>query len=90
MPTPERSTLVQALQAVPDPRRQCQDLRHPSADVLVLGFGAALRGCEDFVEVEAFARSKEDFFRRSLELPHGIPAHDTFRRVFGAVCPQAL
>jgi len=90
MPTPERSTLVQALQAVPDPRRQCQNLRHPLVDVLVMGFCAVLCGCEDFVEVEAFARSKEDFFRRFLELPHGIPAHDTFRRVFQAVCPQAL
>ena len=90
MPTQERSTLVQALQAVPDPRRQCQNLRHPLVDVLVMGFCAVLCGCEDFVEVEAFARSKEDFFRRFLELPDGIPSHDTFRRVFQAVCPQAL
>jgi len=49
-----------------------------------------LCGCDDFVEIEAFARSKEDFFRRFLELPCGIPSHDTFRRVFQAVCPQAL
>src|SRR5262249_1994289 len=90
MPTPERSTWVPALQAVPDPRRQCQNLRHPLVDVLGMGFCAVLCGCEDFVEVAAFARSQEDFFRRFLELPHGIPAHDTSRRVFQAVCPQAL
>ena len=36
------------------------------------------------------AAPKEDFFRRFLELPRGIPSHDTFRRVFQAVCPQAL
>jgi predicted transposase YbfD/YdcC len=35
-------------------------------------------------------RSKEDFFRRFLELPNGIPSHDTFRRVFQTVCPLAL
>src|SRR5262249_47323026 len=34
--------------------------------------------------------SKEDLFRRFLELPHGIPSHDTFRRVFQAICPLAL
>lgn len=86
----EQSDLVAALGAVPDPRRQCKNLRHRLVDVLVLGFCGVLCGCEDFVEIEAFARSKEDFFRRFLELPHGIPAHDTFRRVFQAVCPQAL
>ena len=90
MPAHEQSDLVAALGAVPDPRRQCKNLRHRLVDVLVLGFCGVLCGCEDFVEVEAFARSKEDFFRRFLELPHGIPAHDTFRRVFQAVSPQAL
>jgi predicted transposase YbfD/YdcC len=90
MPAKEQSDLVAALGTVPDPRRQCKNLRHRLVDVLVLGFCGVLCGCEDFVEIEAFARSKEDFFRRFLELPHGIPAHDTFRRVFQAVCPQAL
>ena len=90
MPTPERSTLVQALQAVPDPRRQCKNLRHPLVDVLVVGFCGVLCGCDDFVELETFGRKKEDFFRRFLQLPEGIPSHDTFRRVFQAVCPEAL
>ena len=90
MPTPERSKLVEALAAVPDPRRQCQNLRHALVDVLAIGFCGVLCGCDDFVEIEEFGRSKEPFFRRFLELAHGIPSHDTFRRVFQAVCPQAL
>jgi predicted transposase YbfD/YdcC len=90
MPAKEQSRLVEALQAVPDPRRQCKNLWHPLADVLVMGFCGVLCGCEDFVEIEEFGLAKEDFFRRFLELPHGIPSHDTFRRVFQAVCPQAL
>jgi predicted transposase YbfD/YdcC len=90
MATQERSSLVAALQAVPDPRRQCQNLLHRLADVLTIGFCGVLCGCEDFVEVEEFGSSKEGFFRRFLELPHGIPSHDTFRRVFQAVCPRAL
>jgi predicted transposase YbfD/YdcC len=89
MPT-EPSNLVEALAAVPDPRRQCQNLRHRLVDVLVLGFCGVLCGGDDFVEIEEFGRSKEAFFRRFLELPHGIPSHDTFRRVFQAVCPRAL
>lgn len=86
----ERSELLEALEAVPDPRRQCKNLRHPLVDVLALGLCGVLCGCEDFVEIEEFGRSKEAFFRRFLELPHGVPSHDTFRRVFQAVCPQAL
>src|SRR5262245_47920801 len=90
MPAKEQPRLVAALEAVPDPRRQCKNLWHPLVDVLVLGFCGVLCGCDDFVEIEAFGRSKEDFFRRFLALPHGIPSHDTFRRVFQAVCPQQL
>jgi len=90
MPAKEYSELVAALAAVPDPRRQCQNLRHRLVDVLVVGFCGVLCGCDDFVEIETFGRSKEAFFRRFLELPEGIPSHDTFRRVFQAVCPQAL
>jgi predicted transposase YbfD/YdcC len=86
----EPSKLMAALDTVPDPRRQCKNLLHRLADVLVLGFCGVLCGCEDYVELEEFARSKEDFFRRFLGLPNGIPSHDTFRRVFQAVCPQAL
>jgi predicted transposase YbfD/YdcC len=90
MTTPAQSKLVEAIQAVPDPRRQCKNLRHRLVDVVILGFAGVLCGCDDFVEIEAFAHSKADWFRRFLELPHGIPSHDTFRRVFQAICPLAL
>jgi predicted transposase YbfD/YdcC len=90
MQTKEQSPLVAALAAVPDPRRQCKNLRHLLVDILVVGFCGVLCGCDDFVELETFGRKKEAFFRRFLELPEGIPSHDTFRRVFQAVCPQAL
>ncbi len=90
MPVKEQSPLVAALAAIPDPRRQCKNLRHPLVDVLVIGFCGVLCGCEDFVEIETFGRKKADFFRRFLGLPEGIPSHDTFRRVFQAVGPQAL
>jgi len=90
MTTPAQAKLVEAVQAIPDPRRQCKNLRHRLVDVVILGFAGVLGGCDDFVEIEEFARAKEDLFRRFLELPHGIPSHDTFRRLFQALCPQAL
>ncbi len=90
MATMQHSTLVDALAALADPRRQCNNLKHRLVDILVIAFCAVLSGCDDFVEIEQFARAKELFFRRFLELPAGIPSHDTFRRVFQAVSSSAL
>jgi hypothetical protein len=90
MGTKERSALVDQLARVPDPRRQCQNLRHSLVDVLTIGFCGVLCGCDDFAEIEAFGRAKEEFFRRFLDLANDIPSHDTFRRVFQAVSPGAL
>jgi predicted transposase YbfD/YdcC len=82
--------LVEQLQDVPDPRRQCRNLKHPLVDILVLGFCGTLAGCDDFVEIAAWADLHLEFFRTFLELPHGMPSHDTFRRVCTTVRPSAL
>ena len=82
--------LVERLQALPDPRRQCKNLKHQLVDLLVLGFCGTLADCDDFVEVAEWASQNEAFFRTFLELPNGIPSHDTFTRVFAAIRPDAL
>lgn len=84
------SALVERLQALPDPRRQCHNLKHLLSDVLVLGFCGVLAGCDDFVEIAAWARLHHDFFRTFLQLPGGIPAHDTFNRVFAMIDAPSL
>jgi len=85
-----RVPLVEFLSQVPDPRRQCRNLRHPLASVLTLAFCATLAGASSFREMEAFCRAHESFFRGFLPLPHGVPSHDTFARVLQAVDPRAL
>jgi len=82
--------LVEQLQTIPDPRRQCLNLKHRLVDVLLIGFCGVLADCDDFVEIADWARHHEDFLHTFLELPNGIPAHDTFRRVFAAVQPAAV
>jgi predicted transposase YbfD/YdcC len=82
--------LVEQLQAIPDPRRQCRNLKHRLVDVLLIGFCGVLADCDDFVEIADWARHHEDFLRTFLELPNGTPAHDTLRRVFAAVQPAAV
>jgi predicted transposase YbfD/YdcC len=82
--------LVEQLHTIPDPRRQCRNLKHRLADVLLIGFCGVLADCDDFVQIAEWARHHEAFLRTFLELPNGIPAHDTFRRVFAAVQPAAV
>lgn len=85
---PLTCALVEQLQAIPDPRRQCANLKHPLVDVIVLGFCGVVAGCEDFVEITTWGKLHEGFLRTFLELPQGIPSHDTLTRVF-AVVPAA-
>jgi len=72
-----------------DPRVKRRRL-HRLTDVVVLAVCGVLSGCESFTDVERYAKSKLAFFRQFLELPHGIPSHDTFSRVFARLKPAAF
>jgi len=82
--------LVERLETIADPRRPGENLKHRLVDILVLGFCGVLAGCDDFVEIAEWATGNEAFFRTFLELPHGIPSHDTFTRVFALLRPATL
>lgn len=82
--------LVERLETLVDPRRQSENLKHRLVDLIILGFCGVLAGCDDFVEIAAWAQVQEGFFRTFLELPHGIPSHDTFTRVFAMLKPATL
>jgi predicted transposase YbfD/YdcC len=45
-------------------------------------------GAESFNDIELFGRSKEAWLRTFLDLPNGIPSHDTFNRVFSILSPE--
>lgn len=68
-------------QNVPDFRiNRCK--RHNLLDILVIALCAVVCGADDFEEIEAYGKQKEAFLGTFLELPNGIPSHDTFNRVF--------
>jgi len=83
-------SLVEALQTIPDPRRQTANGKHLLVDIIILGFCATLAGANNFVEIALFASTNRAFFQTFLELPNGIPSHDTFNRVFSLLKPQTL
>lgn len=61
--------------------------RHKLLDIVAIAVCAVICGADTWVEVEAFGHAKRDWLRTFLALPHGIPAHDTFGRVFAALDP---
>jgi predicted transposase YbfD/YdcC len=74
---------------LPDPRSG-PALRHQLLDVVTVAVLAVLCGADSWVDVALVGRSKEAWLRTFLPLPHGIPSHDTFGRVFAALDPTAV
>jgi len=77
------------LENVIDPRVD-RSRRHKLVDILVIALCGFLAGCEGWVDVELFGISKRKWLEKFLELPNGIPSHDTFGRVFALLDPQQL
>ena len=76
-------------QVVDDPRRD-HGKRHELLDVLILSLCGVLCGAQSWVDVADYARTKQDWFETFLDLPNGIPSHDTFDRIFRLLDPQQL
>lgn len=58
---------------------------HLLTDILAISVLAVLCGAEDFTDIEEFGKRRRDWLGEFLELPNGIPSHDTFRRVMAAM-----
>jgi predicted transposase YbfD/YdcC len=72
-----------------DPRRAHRRL-HRLQDILVIALCAVIAGAQDWQQIETFGRKRRDWLSSFLELPNGIPSHDTFERVFNRLEPQAF
>jgi hypothetical protein len=75
---------------LPDPRRETRNKLHPLQDILMIVLCAVLSGVEDWVGMEAFAEEKATWLRGFLDLPNGIPSHDTLSDVLGRIDPVAF
>jgi len=77
------------LECIVDPRMD-RSKRHKLVDILVIALCGFLAGCETWVDVELFGLAKQKWLGKFLQLPNGIPSHDTFGRVFTLLDPQQL
>ena len=84
-----KTTLISCMSEVPDPRHQ-YNLRHKFIDIVVIVITAILCGMEGWCEIEDWAKAERNWLGSFLELPNGIPSHDTMNRVFQMIDPLAF
>lgn len=82
-----KASLVAHFAPMRDPRIKRRK-EHELIDILVIAVCTLLCGGEGFNDMEDFGKAKYEWFKTFLKLPHGIPSHDTFNRVFAALDPQ--
>src|SRR4051794_41981556 len=81
--------LIAELASIEDPRRGWK-VEHRLIDILVIAVCAVLGEAETVEDIALYGRCKEAWLRGFLALPNGIPSHDTFRRVFTLIAPEAF
>lgn len=80
-------SLMDYLDALEDPRID-RTKKHALIDILVIAICAAVCGAKTWTDIEDFGNAKLDWFETFLNLEHGIPSHDTFRRIFMILNPE--
>jgi predicted transposase YbfD/YdcC len=81
-------TFFEHFSDIKDPRIHNHNFRHNIFDILVITVLATICGADGWIEIQRFGEDKEEWLRTFLELPNGIPSHDTFGRLFSILDPQ--
>ena len=89
--TPTRKTrgMTEHLEVIDDPRTG-KNIRHTLKDIVLLSVCGVIAGNESWDEIEEYGIWKEQWLKKFLELPNGVPSHDTLRRVFTRIKPEQL
>ncbi len=89
MAQPPKTTILDHFADLDDPRVE-RTRRHKLVDIIAIAICATICGADSWVHIELFGKSKLAWFQTFLELPHGIPSHDTFGDVFARLDPVQL
>jgi predicted transposase YbfD/YdcC len=82
-------SLTNAFTSIDDPRIE-RAKKHKLVDIIMITLCATMCGMDGWEEIEVFAEKREEWFKLFLELPNGIPSHDTLERVFARINPKEL
>jgi predicted transposase YbfD/YdcC len=87
MPKKPLGAIEDHFSRVRDPRVE-RTKEHKLIDMIAIAICAVICGAEGWVDIELFGKSKLSWLKTFLELPNGIPSHDTFGRVFSRIDAQ--
>ena len=82
-----RTNIYEHFSQIPDPRLN-RNKKHKLTDIIVLSILAVLCGAESYDSIEEFGKARIDFLKQILQLPNGIPSHDTINRVISMINPD--
>lgn len=68
--------------------RQEVKIKHSLLEIIFIALVCTIADCDDWQEMEIFAKERVEWFKKHLELPNGIPSHDTLERVFRWINPK--
>jgi predicted transposase YbfD/YdcC len=81
------ANIIEHFRDLQDPRRDHPNKLHKLIDIIVIALCAVLAKSETWEEIADYAEEKHEFFKQFLELPNGIPSHDTLNRTFSLIDP---
>jgi len=84
-------TFLSHFKNLDDPRLNShRNFRHNLGDIFIITVLAVICGADNWAEIERFGLAKQSWLESFLELPYGIPSHDTFTRVFASLEPSCF
>ena len=84
-----KRSIIKQFEVLEDPRMKRKP-DHLLLDIIAIAILAVISGADNMVAVETYGKAKQPWLKTFLELPNGIPSHDTFSRVLGLIDPQQL
>jgi len=81
--------LKEHFSALKDPRAQ-HSIEHLLLDIVLITICAVICGADHWVEIENYGIAKQEWLHTFLELPNGIPSHDTLERTFARLRPEQV
>jgi predicted transposase YbfD/YdcC len=80
-----RARIAEYFQELTDPRRR--EVTYPLINIVVMALCAVLSGADDFVSIAHWAETKREWLANFLDMSAGVPSHDRFNAVLGAIKP---
>ena len=82
-------SFIKIIKKTEDNRYQ-PNVRHVMSDIILITLFAVMAKASEWTEIEAFGKKEEKWLKKYLELPNGIPSHDTIQRVISLFKPEEL